>query len=106
VPENQVFNQVEQMPELPGRSGPGAVKSTLQELIQYPERATNGEGQVSFVVEPDGRVTRPVMLKSISGPVDEAVVAAALRLPRFTPGRHRGQPVAVRLVVPVVVDIR
>ena len=106
VPENQVFSQVEQMPELPGRSGPGAVKSTLQELIQYPERATNGEGQVSFVVEPDGRVTRPVMLKSISGPVDEAVVAAALRLPRFTPGRHRGQPVAVRLVVPVVVDIR
>ncbi|MBD2723550.1 TonB family protein [Hymenobacter armeniacus] len=106
VPESQVYSQVEQMPELPEHSGPGALQSALQELIRYPERAASGEGQVSFVVEPDGRVTRPVMLKSISGPVDDAVVAAALRLPRFTPGRHRGQAVAVRLVVPVVVDIR
>jgi outer membrane biosynthesis protein TonB len=106
VPENQVYNQVEQMPALPGRSGPAAVQSALQELINYPERITNGEGQVSFVVEPDGRVTRPVMLRSISDPVDEAVLAAALRLPRFEPGRQRGQAVAVRLVVPVVVAIR
>jgi hypothetical protein len=33
-------------------------------------------------------------------------MAAALRLPRFEPGRQRGQAVAVRLVVPVLVDIR
>jgi len=106
VPENQVYSQVEQMPALPGRTGATAVQSALQELINYPEHITNGEGQVSFVVEPDGRVTRPVMLKSISGPVDEAVLAAALRLPRFEAGRQRGQAVAVRLVVPVLVDIR
>ncbi|MDO7848914.1 energy transducer TonB [Hymenobacter sp. M29] len=106
VPENQVYSQVEQMPTLPGRPGPDAVQATLQELIAYPEHITNGDGQVSFVVEPDGRVTRPVMRQSISGPVDEAVLAAVLRLPRFEPGRQRGQPVAVRLVVPVVVNIR
>ncbi|WP_197076746.1 TonB family protein [Hymenobacter terrenus] len=106
VPENQVYSQVEQMPSLPGRTGPKALQSALQELIRYPEFATNGNGQVSFVVEPDGRVTRPVMLQSISGPMDEAVLAATLRLPRFEPGRQNGRPVAVRLAVPVVVDIR
>jgi TonB family protein len=106
VPENQVYSQVEQMPELPGRSGPKAVQSALQELITYPERIANGTGQVSFVVEPDGRVTRPVMLQPIGPEMDEAILAAALRLPRFTPGQHRGQPVAVRLAVPVVVEIR
>ncbi|MDB5236241.1 MAG: TonB family protein [Hymenobacter sp.] len=106
VPANQVYSQVEQMPALPGRSGPDGLQGALQELISYPERATNGAGQVSFVVEPDGRVTRPTMLQSISGPMDEAVLAAALRLPRFEPGRHNGQPVAVRVVVPVLVDIR
>jgi outer membrane biosynthesis protein TonB len=106
VPENQVYSQVEQMPILPGRAGTTALQSALQELINYPEHVTNGEGQVSFVVEPDGRVTRPIMLKSISASVDQAVMAAALRLPRFEAGRQRGQPVAVRLVVPVVVDIR
>ena len=106
VPENQVYTRAAQMPALPGRSGPTAVQTALQELMVYPERAANGEGQVSFVVEPDGRVTRPVMLQGISGPVDRAVLAAALRLPRFEPGQHNGQPVAVRLVVPVVVAIR
>ena len=58
------------------------------------------------MVEPDGRVTRPLMRKPISSALDEAVLAAALRLPRFEPGRHNGQPVAVRLAVPIVVDIR
>ncbi|WP_426058360.1 energy transducer TonB [Hymenobacter sp. B1770] len=106
VPEHQVYTRVAQMPTLPGRNDPAAIQTALQESIIYPERATNGNGQVSFVVEPDGRVTRPIMLKSISRPTDEAVLAAALRLPRFEPGRHNGQPVAVRLVVPVVVEIR
>ncbi|GAB3878468.1 hypothetical protein GCM10028824_40460 [Hymenobacter segetis] len=106
VPENQVYSQVEQMPVLPGRSGPDGLQAALQELIEYPERASSGEGQVSFVVEPDGRITRPVMLKPINSALDEAVLAAALRLPRFEPGRHNGQPVAVRLTVPVLVDIR
>ena len=106
VPENQIFSQVAQMPEVPGRSGPVGVQAALQELISYPERTTNGQGQVSFVVEPDGRVTRPTMRESISGPMDQAILAATLRLPRFTPGRHNGQAVAVRLVVPVVVEIR
>ena len=106
VPENQVYSQVEQMPVLPGRSGPAGLQAALQELMEYPERASSGEGQVSFVVEPDGRVTRPLMLKPINGALDEAVLAAALRLPRFEPGRHNGQPVAVRLAVLVLVDIR
>jgi len=106
VPETQVYSQVEQMPTIPGCEGPTAIQASLQELIIYPERAADGEGQVSFVVEPDGRVTRPVMVQGISGAMDEAVLAAALRLPRFVPGRHQGQPVAVRLLVSVVVDIR
>ena len=105
VPENQVYSQVEQMPVLPGRSGPAGLQAALQELMEYPERASSGEGQVSFVVEPDGRVTRPLMLKPINSVLDEAVLAAALRLPRFEPGRHNGQPVAVRLAVLVLVDI-
>ncbi|MBD2769211.1 TonB family protein [Hymenobacter sp. BT664] len=82
------------------------MQAALQELICYPEQTTNGEGEVSFVVEPDGRVTRPFILKSIGHATDQAVLAAALRLPRFEPGWQHGQPVAVRLVVPVLVEIR
>jgi TonB family protein len=105
VPETQIYAQVEKMPQLAGGGGPGAIKAALQELIEYPERALAGQGQVSFVVEPDGRVTRPTMVKSIGNELDDAIMAAALRLPRFEPGRQNGRPVAVRLVVPVEVEI-
>ena len=106
VPENQVYAQVEQMPTLPGHDGPAALQATIQELIHYPERITSGDTQVSFVVEPDGRITRPVLLSSLGTATDEAILDAVLRLPRLAPGRQRGQPVAVRLQVPVSIDIR
>ena len=105
TPENQVYARVEQPPALPGGGGPEAIQNTLQELIEYPARLLAGQGQVSFVVEPDGRVTRPAMVQSIGADVDEAILAAVLRLPRFEPGRQNGRAVAVRLTVPVKVEI-
>ena len=39
--------------------------------------------KVSFVVEPDGRVTCPVMLRSIGSAMNNAVLTMNLRLPRF-----------------------
>lgn len=105
VPENQVFSQVEQMPSLPGSVGEAAIQTAIQELIHYPEHVVSGDTQVSFVVEPDGRVTRPVLLNSLGTSTDEAILDAVLRLPRFEPGRQRGQAVAVRLRVPVSIQI-
>ena len=94
------------MPTLPGRKSPTAVQATLQKLITNPERAGNGEGLVSFVVEPAGRVTCPVVLRSIGSTMDKAVLTMTTRLPYFGPGHHNGQPVAVRFAVPVVITIR
>ena len=73
--------------------------------MRYPEHVASGDTQVSFVVEPDGRVTRPVLLSSLGTATDEAILDAVLRLPRFEPGRQRGQAVAVRLRVPVSIQI-
>jgi outer membrane biosynthesis protein TonB len=83
-----------------------AVQAALQELITNPERADNGEDQVSFVVEPDGRVTCPVVLRSIGSTMDKAVLTMTTRLPCFGPGRRHGQPVAVAAAVPAVIIIR
>ncbi len=105
VPENQVYSQAEQMPSLPGSLREGAIQAAIQELIRYPEHVVSGDTQVSFVVEPDGRVTRPVLLSSLGTVTDEAILEAVLRLPRFEPGRQRGQAVAVRLRIPVSIEI-
>ena len=106
TPENQVYSQAEQMPGLPGGSSEARVQAAIQELIHYPEHFVSGNTQVSFVVETDGRVTRPVLLNSLGTTTDEAILDAVLRLPRFEPGRQRGQVVAVRLRVPVSIEIR
>ena len=105
VPENQVYSQVEQMPSLPGGSGEAVIQMAIQELIRYPEHVVSGDTQVSFVVEPDGRATRPVLLSSLGTATDEAILNAVLRLPRFEPGRQHGEAVAVRLRVPVSIQI-
>ena len=105
TPENQVYSQPEQMPRLPG-SSEARIQATIQELIHYPEHVVSGNTRVSFVVEPDGRVTRPVLLSSLGAATDEAILDAVLRLPRFEPGRQRGLAVAVRLRVPVSIEIR
>ena len=105
VPENQVFSQVGQMPALAGGSSEATIQTAIQELIRYPEHVVSGDTQVSFVVEPDGRVTRPTLLSSLGTATDEAILDAVLRLPRFEPGRQRGQAVAVRLRVPISIEI-
>lgn len=106
MPENQVYAQTEQMPGLPDGSGEATIQALIQELIRYPEHVVSGNTQVSFVVEPDGRVTRPVLFSSLGTATDEAILNAVLRLPHFEPGRQRGQTVAVRLRVPVSIKIR
>ena len=106
VPETQVLSQVEQMPSLPGGLAEDAIQPAIKELIHYPEHVVSGDTRVSFVVEPDGRVTRPVLLGSLGVATDEAILEAVLRLPRFVPGRHSGRAVAVRLRVPVSINIR
>jgi TonB family protein len=106
VPESQLYSRVEQMPALPEGGGLAAIGAAIEARMDYPERAVDGELQLSFVVEPDGRVTRPAIVKSLGGGYDEAAMAAAVCLPRLVPGRQRGQAVAVRLVLPLKFEIR
>ena len=69
------------MPTLPGRKSPTPIQATLQKLINNPERAGNGEGLVSFAIEPARRVTCPVVLRSIGSTMDKAVLTMTTPLP-------------------------
>lgn len=106
VPDNQVYGTVQQPPTLPNGGGTAALAAAIQEQIQYPERAIEGKMEVSFIVEPDGRVSRPAIVRSMGSDYDEAALAAVMKLPRLTPGQQGGRAVAVRMVVPLAFDIR
>ncbi|MCH8569124.1 MAG: energy transducer TonB [Balneolales bacterium] len=96
--EPEVFVIVEQMPELIGGI------AELQRHVVYPELARRagiqGRVVVQFIIDEQGYVRSPQIIRSIGGGCDEAAIAALQKV-RFTPGMQRGRPVKVQYTIPV-----
>lgn len=97
--EPEIFVVVEQQPELIGGI------ASLQKGIKYPDIARKAgiEGRVfvQFVVDENGDVLNPVVVRGIGGGCDEEAIKAVKRQ-KFIPGRQRGRPVKVKYSLPVV----
>ncbi|MBO6537546.1 MAG: M56 family metallopeptidase [Balneolaceae bacterium] len=95
----EFFSKVEQMPE------PSGGISSLIKQINYPEEArkTGIEGRVvvQFVVDKDGNVQNPQVIKGIGGGCDEEALRV-IKNTKFTPGLQRGQKVNVQMSMPIV----
>ncbi len=96
--EEEVFVVVEQMPELIGGI------ASVQKHITYPEMAMKAgiEGRVvvQFIIQTDGTVKDPVVVRGIGGGCDEEAIKAVKKA-QFVPGRQRGKPVQVRFSLPI-----
>jgi len=94
---------VEEMPE------PVGGLEGLQRRVRYPEMARRAgiEGTVfvQFVVDEQGNVSEVQVVRGIGGGADEAAMEA-VRQTTFRPGRQRGQPVKVRMSLPVRFRLR
>ena len=81
----------------------------MQKLIQYPDSAyangIEGEVIVTIVVNEKGRVEDAVVKSGIGGGCDEEALRV-VRQARFTPATSRGEPVSVRMHVPVTFELR
>ena len=77
----------------------------IHDLITYPEIAKRAgiEGRVYIVayVDEHGSVTKTEILKGIGAGCDEAA-AYAVKHTKFSPGKQRGKPVKVKVMVPIV----
>ncbi|HCD51528.1 MAG TPA: hypothetical protein DEQ34_03710 [Balneolaceae bacterium] len=93
------FVVVEEMPELIG-----GLKS-VQSKVLYPEMALRAgiEGRVTvqFIVNENGEVENPKIVRGIGGGCDEAALAAVSEA-KFKPGIQRGKPVRVQYSLPVL----
>ncbi len=97
--EPQYFVAVEDMPE------PIGGIQAIQDKIVYPEIAKRAgiEGRV-FVkafVNKEGTVTKVEIMKGLGAGCDEAA-EKAVRETKFKPGKQRGKPVNVQVVIPIV----
>jgi len=99
----EIFTVVEEQPGYPG--GDEARIKFLQENIKYPEEAkelgVQGKVFVTFVVEVDGSITDVRVLRGIGAGCDEEAVRVVKSMPRWVPGKQRGQPVRVQFNLPI-----
>jgi len=103
ISEEIIFIVVEEWPSFPG--GEEARLRFLSENIRYPQMAREAgiQGTVflTFVVERDGSVTDVRVVRGIGGGADEEAIRVVRNMPRWTPGRQRGQPVRVQFNMPI-----
>jgi TonB family protein len=99
APVPEVFVVVERMPE------PIGGLKAIHDRVVYPEIAKKAgiEGRVvvEFIVDEQGNVTEPRVLRGIGGGCDEAALDA-IKATKFTPGMQRGRPVKVQFQIPIV----
>lgn len=97
-PEEDFFVVVENMPELIGGLG------ALQGQIRYPEMARRagieGRVHIQFIVNEQGEVENPVVVRGIGGGADEEALRVVSQA-KFTPGMQRGRPVRVQYSLPI-----
>lgn len=99
----EVFKVVEQMPSFP--DGQAALLRYLAQNIEYPtiakENGVEGMVVVQFVVERDGSIAGANVVKGIGAGCDEEALRVVRGMPKWQPGKQRGQPVRVQFNLPI-----
>ena len=101
--EEEIFMVVEDQPEFPG--GTAALLEYLRKNIKYPAicRENNIQGRVlvTFIVNKDGAIVEPEVVKSVNPSLDTEALRVISTMPNWKPGSQRGKPVRVKYTVPV-----
>lgn len=99
----KIFVAVEQPAEFKG--GQAALMKWLSNNIRYPEAAqqNNVQGRVivKFVVEKDGSIGNPTIVKGVDRDLDQEALRVVRKMPKWQPGKNNGQPVRSYFNLPV-----
>ena len=100
---DEVFVVVEEMPEFPG--GVKALRQYLAATVKYPkiaqEKGIQGKVYVTFVVNKDGSVLNTKIARGVDPLLDAEALRVVSSLPKWNPGKQKGQAVAVQYTVPI-----
>lgn len=102
---NGVWEQVEQLPEFKG--GQEGLQKYLMTNVQYPDSALTLTGSfrsvISFIVEKDGALSH-IRVQQSSGYecFDKEALRVVNSMPKWKPGKQRGEKVRVHLCLPIM----
>lgn len=99
----EIFSVVEEQPQPEG--GLEAFYRFIGENLQYPAQAVEegieGKVYVQFIVNKNGSLEDIQAIKGIGGGCNEEAVRVLSMSNNWKPGLQRGQPVNVRMVIPI-----
>lgn len=104
VDSSSVFSIVEQMPSFPG--GEAELFRYFGKAITYPKcegvEVPSSTVHLSFIVRYDGAVCDAMVLSgSDCEGAEQEWIAMLSKMPKWIPGKQRGEPVNVRYTMPV-----
>jgi protein TonB len=98
IDDENIFEAVEEMP-----APIGGIKA-IQEKLHFTEIAKRAdiEGTVFIqaIIDKNGNVTETTLLKGLGAGLDEEALNA-VKTTKFIPGKQRGRPVNVKMVIPI-----
>lgn len=89
-------------PSYPG--GIEALQNFLRRNLRTPDELESGQSasvKIKFVVSHDGEMYGYEVIKSAGNAFDNEVVRVLKKMPKWNPGRYKGQSVSVYYVIPV-----
>lgn len=99
-----VFQVVEEMPEFPG--GMEELFKFMSTNLKYPVSAQKARKQgrvvIQCTVEKDGSLSEVKVVRSVDPDLDAEAVRVVSAMPKWKPGRQRGQVVRVKYALPVI----
>jgi TonB family protein len=110
-----LFKVVEEMPYFPGcedlpkaerkACGDKKMLEFIYQNLRYPalarENGVEGTVVVTFIVEADGRIKEPKIVREIGGGCGDEVLRVVNLMPTWIPGKQKGEAVRVQFNLPV-----
>lgn len=94
-------------PEYPG--GLPAIEAFLAQQLIYPEQAhkqgIEGRVVVGFMINEQGRVVSPKIMKSVHPSLDSEAVRVVQLMPRWKPGLKDKTPIVAPVALPIVFEL-
>ena len=105
--DNNTYTIVEEQPQFPG--GNAALAKFLNENVKYPASAVEAKQQgrviLTFTVSKDGSISDVKVIRCVSPDLDAEALRVVGSMPKWTPGKVKGEPVNVRYVIPITFSL-
>jgi TonB family protein len=103
VADETIYETVDKAASYPG--GEGAWNLYINNTLKYPESAKGQKAEgtvvVSFVVEPNGKLSNWKIVESLDATLDEHTVYTIIKSGRWEPATLNGKKVRQRITLPV-----